>query len=576
MQVLTSAAGVRMSAADRGDGVIGAASEPARPRRRRPPRIPTIWSTLCSSTRCSTGRSSSSHNVGLGEEDRPACGRAIATKVIFPFDKADLSLGGQFLFVDQAGFLDLLTRHLDYTDLSLTRDLAVLRCVDKLPTLDPFLLREILKQHRIEAGRCYYRFSRADKAEMLNFVSSEIEALIRMCFGELKANDKRTRLSQLLLADQDSAELDPLRITFGMGQAEFAEAMFSWKALLYYRWRSRDLAPALKATLTSISAIQVRRYERDELSFILRATRVLIKVITSSWREVGQGLRLYDRAFASLTDRQSPDSFRSFLMHSSELFLELGDRIGRLEQATSLWSEPLRRRAHHRPVHRGGDRGSARPAAGAVGPPRGPPGQQGGLSPSPRRARWPNHRRKASRGGKRMAASIRRVVTGHDEHGKSVVLSDGPPPQHHGMHGPAVGADFVEIWNAPEPVPRLTSIPAAEPNERAFTIMPASGHLLRIIEMYPAKDGGSRTVMHRTSTLDYVVVIEGEVVLVLTDSEVVLKPGDVVVQRGTDHAWENPLRRGRPHGLLPHRRRLRRRAPGQAAQAAGADAIGAG
>ena len=45
--------------------------------------------------------------------------------------------------------------------------------------------------------------------------------------------------------------------------------------------------------------------------------------------------------------------------------------------------------------------------------------------------------------------------------------------------------------------------------------------------------------MHRTKTLDYVVVIEGEMVLILDDSEVTLKPGDVVVQRGTDHAWEN-------------------------------------
>ncbi len=45
--------------------------------------------------------------------------------------------------------------------------------------------------------------------------------------------------------------------------------------------------------------------------------------------------------------------------------------------------------------------------------------------------------------------------------------------------------------------------------------------------------------MHRTKTLDYVVVIEGEVVLVLDDSEVILKKSDVVVQRGTNHAWEN-------------------------------------
>ena len=135
--------------------------------------------------------------------------------------------------------------------------------------------------------------------------------------------------------------------------------------------------------------------------------------------------------------------------------------------------------------------------------------------------------------------TIRRVVTGHDGAGKSVVISDGPPPQHHAMHGPTVGADFVEIWSTPAAVPELTSTPASEPNERAFTIMPPSGHLLRIISIYPPKDGGHRTVMHRTKTLDYAVVIEGEIVLILDDSEVVLKKGDVVVQRGTDHAWEN-------------------------------------
>jgi mannose-6-phosphate isomerase-like protein (cupin superfamily) len=138
-----------------------------------------------------------------------------------------------------------------------------------------------------------------------------------------------------------------------------------------------------------------------------------------------------------------------------------------------------------------------------------------------------------------MGGTIRRVVTGHDRNGKSVVLSDGPPPQHHEMHGPAIGADFIEIWNAPDPVPRLDSVPASEPNERAFTIMPDGGHLLRILEVYPPHMGGKRTVMHRTKTLDYVVVIEGEIVLILDDSEVVLKTGDVVVQRGTDHAWEN-------------------------------------
>jgi mannose-6-phosphate isomerase-like protein (cupin superfamily) len=136
-------------------------------------------------------------------------------------------------------------------------------------------------------------------------------------------------------------------------------------------------------------------------------------------------------------------------------------------------------------------------------------------------------------------AQPRRVVTGHDPDGKSVVLSDGTPPQHHPMRGREVGADFYEMWNTTRVVPELTSMEGREPSERDFTIMPVAGHLLRIIDIYPPQDGGKRTVMHRTKTLDYVVVIEGEVVLVLDDSEVTLKKGDVVVQRGTDHAWEN-------------------------------------
>ena len=138
-----------------------------------------------------------------------------------------------------------------------------------------------------------------------------------------------------------------------------------------------------------------------------------------------------------------------------------------------------------------------------------------------------------------MAAKARRVVTGHDADGKSIVLSDGEPPQNHAMTGDAIGADFIEMWSTPEAVPTLTSEPDSEPNSRDFTIMPPSGHLIRIIDIYPAGMGGQKTVMHRTRTLDYAMVISGEIVLHLSDSEVVLGPGEVVVQRGTDHAWEN-------------------------------------
>ena len=138
-----------------------------------------------------------------------------------------------------------------------------------------------------------------------------------------------------------------------------------------------------------------------------------------------------------------------------------------------------------------------------------------------------------------MKSQPRRIVTGHDASGKSVILSDGVPDQGHAMTKANIGADFIELWNSPDAVPQLTSEPAGEPTARDLVMMPESGHLIRQIVLYPASQGGERTVMHRTRTLDYAMVIEGEVVLHMSDSSVTLGPGAVVVQNGTDHAWEN-------------------------------------
>ena len=280
------------------------------------------------------------HNARSGEEDRLAPRRFNATKIIFPFDPTDLGLGGQFLFVDQSDFVAALGRHLDYSDLPIERDLLVLRALDRLPTLDPFLVRETLNQQRIEVGRCYYRINPSDRAEMLRFVAGEMEALIKLCFGDLKPDPKRTRrLAQLLLANQDSPELEPLRETFRMDAAEFSEAIFAWKAFLYYHWRARSLTALLKMTLRSICAIEPKRYQRDDAELVVRSKGRLQKAMVESWRQESRRLKLYDKAFAALTNGESADAFRGFLADGPDLFREIGGNVGRLEQAVSYWTD---------------------------------------------------------------------------------------------------------------------------------------------------------------------------------------------------------------------------------------------
>jgi quercetin dioxygenase-like cupin family protein len=134
-----------------------------------------------------------------------------------------------------------------------------------------------------------------------------------------------------------------------------------------------------------------------------------------------------------------------------------------------------------------------------------------------------------------MSYQGKRVVTGHDENGKSVALRIEPP-----CHTRSVpGADFFEIWaTSASPAPITAAEP--EPTSAQPQIHPApGGSSVRVIDFLPASHGGVRSPMHRTRTVDYGIVLEGEMTLILTDSEVALQAGDIVIQRGTDHAWEN-------------------------------------
>jgi len=128
--------------------------------------------------------------------------------------------------------------------------------------------------------------------------------------------------------------------------------------------------------------------------------------------------------------------------------------------------------------------------------------------------------------------TTRRIVTGHAPDGRSVVIEDSVVP-----HVRAVpGATFDEVWvtgAAPEP---LALTPAFEPTRSDPAIgPPAGGSTIRVIDFAP----GMVSPMHRTRTIDYGIVLAGEMAMILSDEEIVVRTGDVVVQRGTDHAWAN-------------------------------------
>ncbi|WP_186067653.1 cupin domain-containing protein [Burkholderia gladioli] len=169
--------------------------------------------------------------------------------------------------------------------------------------------------------------------------------------------------------------------------------------------------------------------------------------------------------------------------------------------------------------------------------------------------------------------AIRRIVTGHDADGRAVVASDGPLPS--AVEITAIpGTVFHEVWstaaspapvdNGPDPTTGALMLPPPKHGTRLRFVdippdtaeflahgaekMHAAFSQIGDAEASTVRTGSPHPLMHRTESIDYGVVIEGELTLILDNAEVALAPGSVVIQRGTNHAWAN--RSGRSCRML--------------------------
>jgi quercetin dioxygenase-like cupin family protein len=129
-----------------------------------------------------------------------------------------------------------------------------------------------------------------------------------------------------------------------------------------------------------------------------------------------------------------------------------------------------------------------------------------------------------------MALQVRRVITGHDASARAVVKIDEVAKN---VVSGRPGANAAVVWTT-EGFPANNDGDADEGLRKVGTTL-ANGTVFRIIEFSP----GVAARNHRTDSIDYIVIISGEIDMELDGSVVHLKAGDVMVQRGTIHNWVN-------------------------------------
>jgi hypothetical protein len=156
---------------------------------------------------------------------------------------------------------------------------------------------------------------------------------------------------------------------------------------------------------------------------------------------------------------------------------------------------------------------------------------------------------------------IRRIVTGDDAQGRSHIVEDAPASAVRTV-AERPGYRAVNVWRTTQTPVSINDLDSTSKHQGILP--PANGNILRIIDFPPEpadpaerkrriqatfggifsdathdKREGAHPGMHRTATVDYAILLEGEIWAVMDEGETLMRAGDVLVQRGTNHAWAN-------------------------------------
>jgi hypothetical protein len=261
-----------------------------------------------------------------------------ATKVILPFERTDLGLGGRSLFVGEPRWLELLTC-LRGGDQGLKWDASILEALDELPSLDPFLLQQHLKRRGFQVSPCYFELSASDVSLMQQYVADELAPLVRLASGRGGAgHNSAGKLVQAIFGSEDDDSLIPLLVALRLQGQEGREGLFSWKGILYYKWTLGRLFAQMREIWPQFGQLKLSGRVDIELASQVNTTKAkVVASVENHMRTARHYTLAYDDAFARLTTRGESAAFREFLLAAPNMFIVLGESCGLLSHIASFW-----------------------------------------------------------------------------------------------------------------------------------------------------------------------------------------------------------------------------------------------
>ncbi len=279
----------------------------------------------------------------------------VGTKLYFPYDAHDIYAGGRSIYVHDEKLQRVVTEQLGGTSneaVDVAHDLNILAILDKLPSLDGFLMRDALEIEGIKCNAKYFDVTVSEHHAIRSFIRKKFDPLVRIAYeNESNVASKVTNLIEKMWDANDLEALAPLIRAFRFPEEDALAIFAAWKGLNFYSFQYVQARPAREQfALWLRDSAKPRNFcpgsVTEHLANLRQAT---VRKLRAHWQQVDEITREYDRVYEGLlSGTEAASIFVTFINGSRKFYWQMGDSLSKISHAVSCWrkvvqGDPCRR-----------------------------------------------------------------------------------------------------------------------------------------------------------------------------------------------------------------------------------------
>ena len=278
------------------------------------------------------------------EDDRRGGAPSVGTKLYFPFNENNIYEGGRTIFSYEKGVEAAITEHCGegaLTKDSLAADMRFISILDRLPSLDPFLMKDVFLREKIVVDEAYFEVSDEAWAEIETFMLQKFEPLILAAFPDSSSSDDKARqLIDKIWEAKDLEALSPLIDAFRLPKERALDIFSAWKGIVYYSYQyvceqTRFVELVKWVMENEAPVVGVTAAETKEVQTLLKQVREQLRL---EWQKTDEIVRAYQSSYDKMfKEKSSSADFLAFLKDSDKTYWEIGNSLGKVNHATYCW-----------------------------------------------------------------------------------------------------------------------------------------------------------------------------------------------------------------------------------------------